>query len=98
MSVHRNAEDTWFWACTSFGRHRMADQALRHLSPDRPEQARRALDRFYYRRRAVPEQDRRNGHRTDVRLRCEPAEQVVPRASGVLGDSAAGPVSPYPHV
>jgi hypothetical protein len=100
MPVHRNAEDVWFWACTSLGRHRAAHQVPRDLPQDHREQTQRALDRFYRRQRTAPDQDRRDGHHTNIRLRREPAErpQAPLRASGLSGDGAVRPLMRYPHV
>jgi hypothetical protein len=100
MSSYHSSEDVWSWACTSLGLHRSADQARAELPPYRPDEARRALDRLYRRRRLAPEQILREGHHTDVRVRRQALEHMVEplRGFGRVNDAATALVGPYPHV
>jgi hypothetical protein len=99
MSSYHTGEDIWFCACTSLGLHRGADGTRAELPPHRPDEARRALDRLYRRRRLAPEQIVRDGHHTNVRVRRQLTERMEERlrGSGLVEDGAVALAVPYPH-
>lgn len=93
MTNCRNADDVWFWACTSPDLHLVVAEAHLELRPHRPEAVDRALDRLYRRRRLGPGQGQRDKYDPNLRIGRVHAERVRAR----LLDSA-GPIAPYPHV
>lgn len=100
MPARRDAEDVWFWACTSLGMHRVTDEVQNEFRPHRPEEVRRALDRLYRRRRRAPGQEECDRREDDTRPRCQPtaAAAISSGGWGSVNDGGTSVGVTFPHV